>query len=303
MKFFVHKNDLAAAASKLSGKLALSSKQIIVYFNAALAGKAGLEMDRYLRDVFENSSTIYDRAMDAGRNVFAEYGPDHRLFDGGHTVAGAWEAVRNALPDDRLNEEALGFLAAYWKDLVTPMGMPIANFSRDSFDQVTAAASRIGIEPEWLKDLVSFTATEGAGALAAVVGAALSWHKNDIEDFAEYAASIAAGSLLAANPLSLTIAILLLARSWHVGRRHTTTERILGRFGWGSAKAGAFIGAASLASGAWLGVAAGLTAAVVVSHFQKRVGSSEEAYNCEHMADQMQSLIDRKVVPLLEPPK
>ena len=114
------------------------------------------------------------------------------MFDGGHTVAGAWEAVRNALPDDHLNEEALGFLAAYWKDLVTPMGMPIANFSRDSFDQVTAAASRIGIEPEWLKDLVSFTATEGAGALAAVVGAALSWHKNDIEDFAEYAASIAA---------------------------------------------------------------------------------------------------------------
>ena len=46
-----------------------------------------------------------------------------------------------------------------------------------------------------------------------------------------------------------------------------------------------------------------LTAAVVVSHLQKRVGSSEEAYNYEHMADQMQSLIDRKVVPLLEPPK
>lgn len=303
MKFSFDKPDFNELAARLSSQLAISSKQVAVYFNAALAGTAGLEMDRYLRDVFENSSTIYDKAMDAGRSTFSEYGPDHRLFDGGHTIAGAWDAVREALPEDKFSEEAIGFLAAYWKDLVTPMGMPITNLSRDGFDQVSAAASKIGIEADWLKDLVSFTATEGAGALAAVIGAALSWRKGDIEDFAEYAASLTVGSLLAANPLTLTVAVLLLARSWHVGQKTTTTSKLMNRFGWGGAKAGAFIGAASLASGAWVGVAAGLAAAVVVSHLQKRVGDKEDAYDREHMVQEMQALVDRRVVPLLEAPK
>ena len=105
----------------------------------------------------------------------------------------------------------------------------------------------------------------------------------DIEDYAEYAASLTVGSLLAANPLTLTVAVLLLARSWHVGQKTTTTSKLMNRFGWGGAKAGAFIGAASLASGAWVGVAAGLAAAVVVSHLQKRVGDKDDGHDREHM--------------------
>ena len=121
-------------------------------------------------------------------------------------------------------------------------------------------------------------------------------------DFAEYAASLTVGSLLAANPLTLTIAVLLLARSRHVGQKKTTTSKLMNRFGWGG-KAGAFIKAASLASGAWVGVAAGLTAAVIVSHLQKRVGDKEDAYDREHMVQEMQALVDRRVAPLLETPK
>ena len=115
---------------------------------AALAGKAVLEMDRYLQEVFETSSTIYSKAMDAGRSTFSECGPNHRLFDGGHTIAGAWDAVREALPNDKLSEEAIGFLAADCKDLVAPMGMQITNLSRVLFDQVSAAASKIGVEAD-----------------------------------------------------------------------------------------------------------------------------------------------------------
>ena len=49
--------------------------------------------------------------------------------------------------------------------------------------------------------------------------------------------------------------------------------------------------------------AAGLAAAVVVSHLQKRVGDKEDAYDREHMVQEMQALVDRRVVPLLEAPK
>ena len=46
--------------------------------------------------------------MDAGRALQNEYGPDHRFFDGGHSVVGAWEAVTDALLDDTAIEEFWG---------------------------------------------------------------------------------------------------------------------------------------------------------------------------------------------------
>ena len=53
MKFSYDKPDFSELAARLSSQLAISSKQIAVYFNAALAGKAGLEMDRYHRKLAE----------------------------------------------------------------------------------------------------------------------------------------------------------------------------------------------------------------------------------------------------------
>jgi len=42
---------------------------------------------------------------------------------------------------------------------------------------------------------------------------------------------------------------------------------------------------------------------LVVSHLQKRVGDKEGDYDREHMIREMQALVDRRVVPLLEAPK
>lgn len=278
-----------------------SVSQISQLINAALATDFASQSDRYLRSLFDSAPNVYDRAMDSWREVSGNFGFDHRIFDGGHGMVDAWKAIENALPNDSFREETLGYLSAYWKDLVTPMGMPIKTLNKDYFDRVSDVASSLGIERGYLLDLVSFTATEGAGALAAVVGASLNWKKSDVEKFAEHASSIAMASALAANPLALTISILLLARSYHIGRRQGRLSSIFKQFGWGASKSVAFIGAASLVGGgAWLGVVAGLSAAVIVERMKSRVSENDEIYTTDFMSQNLIGNVELGLKKLIE---
>ena len=183
--------------------------------------------------------------MDYGRHLMNEKGYDHRLFDGGHSITGAWEAVKSAKAEDSLGQEALGILNSYWKDLVTPMGMPIVTLDRENFESAAKVASHLGIEKEWLIDLVSFTATETVGTFAAVIGASMNWGTAETDEFAKLAAGLTTSAALAANPLAMTVALLLVARSVHRGKKESRVKGVLKSFGWGAAKSGAFIGAAA----------------------------------------------------------
>ena len=71
-------------------------------------------------------SSIYDQAADAVYNAtHIGGGKLHRLFDGGHSITGMWDAARKASTDDSITEEVLGFAQAYFKDFITTVGMPI----------------------------------------------------------------------------------------------------------------------------------------------------------------------------------
>lgn len=294
-------NAIKARANDLSANTRWTGSQVAKFLNASLATTAATDVDRYLRGVFETSSTAYDRAMDHGRNLMNEFGGDHRLFDGGHSVNGAWEAVKSALPDDTLGEEAMGFLQAYWKDLVTPMGMPVTTLNREGFEAVAKMAGNLGIEKEWLLDLVSFTATESVGAFAAVLGASLNWGKSETREFSKLAASVSTSAVLAANPLAMTIALLLVARSVHRGRKENKLKNVFRAFGWGAAKSGAFIGAASIVGGgAWIGIGCGLMAAFIVHKYENRLSDSDGKYDPSHMSGVMAPLLQSQLVPLLE---
>ena len=219
------------------------------FINRSLAAGADIEIDRYFRSIFETAATPYDKAMDLGRKLKGEFGPDHRIFDGTHDLLGAWEAAKTARSNDSRAEEILSFMEAYWKDLVTPMGMPFITLGRANFENASAFASKLGIEESWLIDLVSFTETEGAGALAAIIGASMNLREEDIDIFAEHSASIGATAIFAANPLALTVAIILLARSYKIGEKQDKVGNILNRFGWGTAKSATFIGTAAILGG------------------------------------------------------
>ena len=295
------KKRLNELSNRFSQRTSWSSSQVSQMINSALATDFAASSDRYLRNLFESAPTVYDKAMDAWREVSGHLSYDHRIFDGGHGVADAWNAVKTALPDDSFREETLGYMQAYWKDLVTPMGMPVLTLNKDYFDWVGKAASSLGVEKGYLLDLVSFTATEGAGALAAVVGASLNWKKADIEKFSEHASSIAVGSAMAANPLALTVSVLLLARSYHVGRKEGRIRSVFKQFGWGAGKSAAFIGAASIVGGAaWLGVVAGISAAVVVEKIKVRFSDDEEIYTADFMSANLGNSLQKQVSQLIE---
>ena len=76
------------------------------------------------KSIVEGSATIYDKAMDARFIETGMGGGYHRLFDGGHTLWGAFQAVRDASPDDSVFEEAMGLLQALARDATTPRGLP-----------------------------------------------------------------------------------------------------------------------------------------------------------------------------------
>lgn len=291
---------IAEFSYSFSQKTRWSSLQISQFINACLATDFALSSDQYLRSVFETAPTVYDKAMDSWREVSGHLGYDHRIFDGGHSVSDAWNAVKGALPDDSLKEEALGFLQAYWKDTVTPMGMPLTTLNKDYFDWASNGLSSFGAEREYLLDLVSFTATESTGALAAVIGASLNWKKSDIEEFSAHASATAFTSAFAANPLAITVSIILMARSYHVGKREGRLGKIFKQFGWGAGKSAAFIGAAGLVGGsAWVGVVAGLAAAVVVEKIKVKYSDNDEIYTADFMSDNIVKNITPEIKALV----
>tara|TARA_B100000780_G_C21095071_1_gene441591 strand:- start:39 stop:968 length:930 start_codon:yes stop_codon:yes gene_type:complete len=301
MKNHFSKNRIKVVVSSVAENCKLPVLYVSGAINAILATDAATSIDRYMRGVFETAPTVYDKAMDAWREFSHNYGPDHRLFDGGHDLAGAWQSVHDAIKDDSTRQEVFAFFEAYWKDLVTPKGMPIVTLEKENFEKIAEFAASLGVETNWLKDLASYTASEGAGALAAVIGASLAWRRTEIEKFSEHAAAIAGASALAANPIALTIAIILIARSIHVGRQQNKLDKVLENFGWGAAKTSAFVGAAAVVGGsAWLGVVSGIAASILVSKLKDNFTKAPEEYEQEFVVEKMTNLLQTETVLLLE---
>ena len=106
---------------------------------------------------------------------------------------------------------------------------------------------------------------------------------------------------LAANPLAMTVALLLVARPVHKGRKQNNIEKVLRSFGWGAAKSGAFIGAASIVGGgAWIGIGCGLMVAFLVHKYENRVSNDDDKYDAGHMAKVVTPLLQSNIISLSE---
>lgn len=95
-------------------------------YNAALDWKDNAELSRWLTThLSHQAATVGSKAMD-GEYLRTHIGGGwHRLYDGGHTLAGSWKAVGNALPDLSALDQLGAWANEYWKDLITTRGMPI----------------------------------------------------------------------------------------------------------------------------------------------------------------------------------
>ena len=91
---------------------------------ALLANNLSGEINGLMQNMVKGSPTIYDKAMDAEFIATHIGGAQHRLFDGGHTIFGAFRAGHSASPDDSIIQEAMGTLQGLLRDVSTPERTP-----------------------------------------------------------------------------------------------------------------------------------------------------------------------------------
>ncbi len=190
--------------------------ELLATVQGLLASSLAIDLNELLQATAKGSATIYDKAMDAEYLRTSIGGGNHRMVDGGHTIAGAWQAVRGAVPDDTFVEEALGFAEAMFKDLTTPKGLPIANWDKSTYDQVANhLQSNFGIPKDWFYDINSYDAPELLAGIIGFMSVVLSWNEEDTEKFSRLVGNMGVAAVFSANPILLVVTLTSLARAFH----------------------------------------------------------------------------------------
>ena len=118
-------------------------------------------------------------------------GSYHRLFDGGHTLGGAFRAARDASPDDTPMQETMGAVQGLLRDGTTPRGLPLANWDKGTFDSVAGLLeSTFGIPKDWFYDLNTYDAAEVLGGTVGAIALIFGWNRADTETFAKLVGSM-----------------------------------------------------------------------------------------------------------------
>ncbi|MCY4505618.1 MAG: hypothetical protein OXG35_01455 [Acidobacteria bacterium] len=197
-----------------------SAADLLSVSQGVLASGLAGDLNAMLAKISAGPATLYDKAMDAEYLATSIGGGNHRMFDGGHTLAGAFEAVRGASAEDTILQEGFGYMQGLFRDLTTPMGLPLANWDKGTYDQVSGyLQSQFSIPKGWFYDINSFDAAEVLGAGVGVVAVFFCWNRADSEQFGRLAGSMGLSAALSANPLLLIVTIAALARAFHVARR------------------------------------------------------------------------------------
>ena len=197
-----------------------SAADLLSVSQGVLASGLAVDLNAMLAKISAGPATLYDKAMDAEYLATSIGGGNHRMFDGGHTLAGAFEAVRGASAEDTILQEGFGYMQGLFRDLTTPMGLPLANWDKGTYDQVSGyLKSQFSIPKGWFYDINSFDAAEVLGAGVGVVAVFFCWNRADSEQFGRLAGSMGLSAALSANPLLLIVTIAALARAFHVARR------------------------------------------------------------------------------------
>ena len=245
-----------------------------------LASALSTDLNALLQNMVEGPATLYDRALDATYLATHIGGGNHRLFDGGHTVAGAIAAVRDASPDDTVVQEAMRFVQAMFKDVTTPKGLPLANWDKATYDRVSDyLQSNFGIPRDWFYDLNSYDAPELLGGVIGVVATALIWNRADTEQFSTLVGGMGVSAAMSANPLLLVVTVVALARAFHKARQSGEYAEFVDGHLKGGIGAGASLAAASqvavLGGPAGLALLAGLSAGILAHKATDKVSVRE----------------------------
>jgi hypothetical protein len=170
-------------------------------YTSTLNWKNNSEFSNWLTDHLSNQyATVASKAMDAEYLRTHIGGGWHRLYDGGHSLAGSWKAVSSSLPDlgalDKLGEWA----NEYWKDLITTRGMPILIL--DHADQVS----------EYFKHLDSVNVAQLIGGEICGVSIYCNW--NDPAKLVASASATGSTGIVYANVVAPLVSLIALGRAY-----------------------------------------------------------------------------------------
>ena len=196
-----------------------SAADLLSVSQGVLASELAVDLNAMLAKISAGPATIYGKAMDAEYLVTSIGGGSHRMFDGGHTLAGAFEAVRGASAEDTVLQEAFGYIQGLFRDLTTPMGLPLAKWDKGTYDQVSGyLQSHFSIPKSWFYDINSFDAAEVIAAGVGVMAVFFCWNRAESEQFGRLAGGIGLSGALSANPLLLIVTVAALARAFQLAR-------------------------------------------------------------------------------------
>ncbi len=213
--------QLGPALDRLSKDGMISQAQAFAIIQGLMANpQISREINDWLQSLVKGSATIYDKAMDnVTPNAAQIWGNEHRQFDGGHTLWGAFQAVRDASPDDSVFEEAVGLLQGLARDATTPRGLPLVTWNPNTFNELSGTLGNFGISRAWLNDLVTYDTVELIASSIGILAVALNWNNDDVEEFSSLVSGMGLSAVVSANPLMLIVTVVALARAFHIARK------------------------------------------------------------------------------------
>ncbi len=234
-------------------------------------------VERWFSDAHGSLSNIYTKAIDGSYATFGLQPGDayispwlHRLFD--HSPQQAWEAVRNAVPDDTIAQEIVNYIKAMGSDLVTVVGLPVTDLTRHQYETLRSIVSdELGIPEAWLVDALHYNATELIGAGLPGLALALNWNRSDAETLSRLAGGLGIGAVVAANPILAIIAVATLARAYQHARSSGNPETWINGVVDGGAASGALLAVSGVVGGpVWIGLVAGVGTICAVTKLGKQ---------------------------------
>ena len=172
-------------------------------YTAALNWKNNAEFSNWLTDhLSEQRATLASKAMDAEYLRTHIGGGWHRLYDGGHSLAGSWKAVSSSMPDLAALDQLGVWANEYWKDLITTRGMPIL---------ILDHADKVG---EYFKHLDCVNVAQVVGGELCGVSIYCNW--NDPAKLVASAAATECSGIVYANVVSPMVSLIALGRAYYL---------------------------------------------------------------------------------------
>jgi hypothetical protein len=225
-----------------------------------------LPLAQWMANEFNHNFDDYDRAIDSVYNSTHVGGSSfHHLFDGQHTIWGAFGAVKDVKADDSFVTEFLQAGEHLLRDSASVSGInPFFSMTPDQFNQLAHIVQPFGISKPFLVDALTVNGPELLGGTIAVLSTLLAGKKADPSCVSKLSGAYIISSIASANPLLFPVAAAGLVYS--LSKTESKKETLI-KGGKGAIVSGGALLAGGLVGGpVWIGCLASVGAAMAINY-------------------------------------